>query len=550
MATLKPSDLFLMQREDLVLSFNGNDFAELVIEAGSEQFDYLTDRIDNLDQESNDFEIRITNNTNRIDLIIDAVNTLQKTSVTAKLNANPLALAPANDITYGHFYMTYDVNGVETDSYKFELSTKLYISVRDSQFEDPNAPIVNNFEWGNLEVHDPADAASGDYIQVYNYNTDGVGLYRILGITDVVVNGATKGYQIDVEFVKGNFDGSLVHEKNDNGTLRSDYLNSQLVVQGIKTKVGLDINDADFRYLVKKEGGDVEEDTYFWKALTAGQGVLDVTHNYNNTNPNITAPEQGDPIFQVFSTTDITAPTDENLRKVKFEVRSSGELYSDPGYTPWEDHHVPNVKYVKGNFLTETGANNTISANDRYLRRDGTNTMDSVIKFTNSANNDIIRLDSLPNSLAVINVGSNKLNIKVANNNSYEVNVGDSNGKVHINSGKVKLASNHVNYITSNYNNSSINNYVATIGVLKNAISNANLPTTGSGSTAGILKLSDSTSSTSDVNNGVAATPKAVKTVNDRIYNGMRVAGYGSSSAACQPGGFKEYNGGLYYKTV
>ena len=339
--------------------------------------------------------------------------------------------------------------------------------------------------------------------------------------------------------------GTIVHQMNADESLRPDYLNSQVVVQGIKTKVGLDINDADIRYLVKKDGGIVEEDTHFLKKLTAGQRVIDVTHQSNPT------PQQGDPILQVWTSPDLSNPFDEVTNgKLKFEVRSSGEIYSDPDYKPWEDHHVPNVKFVKSNFLTETGDNNTISANDRYLRRDGTNTMDSVIKFAGSANNEIIRLQSLPNNLAIINANSNKLNIKFANNSNYGMNIGESNGKIEIIGGKIKLYNNHVNFITSNYNLDSTDNYVATIGVMKTAIENANIPITGSGNVSGVVKLSDSITSTLNVNNGTAATPYAVKQVNDKIYNGMRVAGSGNSTSSCDRGGFSEHNGSIYYRTL
>ena len=561
MATLKPSDLFLMQREDLVLSFNGADFAELVLEAGSEQFDYLSDKINALDQESNDFEIRITDNTNRIGLIIDAVNTLQKTSVTSQLSANPssfgITLADGEvqasvDIVYGHFYMTtVDSNNNEVDAYRFEDATKLYISSRNSQFLDDNAQVDLNFEWENLEVHDPADPASGDYIQISNIRTEGVGLFLILNITQVEDDlTAKKGIIAEVQYVKGNLDGAIVHQMNSDGSLRTDYLNSQIVAQGIKTKVGLDINDADNRYLVKKDGGIVEENTDFLKKLTAGQRILSVSHIFHDPTPANTIPQQGQPILQVWSSPDLSEEFDESTNgKLKFEVRSSGEIYSDPDYKPWENHHIPNVAYIKTNFLTETGYNSTISANDRYLRRDGTNTMDSVITFTGSANNDIIRLNALSGNLAVINIGSNKLNLKFSSS-SYKLTVGSGNGEISIDGGKTKMPTNHVNHITSEYNNDSVNNYVATIGVMKTAIANANIPTTGSGTAAGVVKLSDSITSSSNVNNGIAATPLAVKTVNDRIYNGMRVASTGSSTAACERGGFKEHNGHLYYRTV
>lgn len=553
MATLKPSDLFLMQRDDMVLSFNGSDFSELVIDAGSEQFDYLSDRIENLDNESTNFEIRITDNTNRIDLIIDAVNTLQKTSVTSQLSANPFAIVPSNldethrDIRFGDFYMTgNDDNENEVDILTFADATKIYISSRNSQFLDDNASVITNLEWENLEVHDPNDPASGDYIQVSNVRTEGIGLFLILGITPVTDSVDTKkGIIADIQYIKGNLDGELVHQMNADGSLRTDYLNSQVVVQGIKTKVGLDINDADIRYLVKKDGGIVEEDTHFLKKLTAGQRVIDVTHQSIQTS------QQGDPILQVWTSPNLSNPFDESTNgKLKFEVRSSGEIYSDPDYKPWEDHHVPNVKFVKSNFLTETGNNNTISANDRYLRRDGTNTMNSVIKFAGSANNEIISLQTLPNNLAIINANSNKLNIKFANNSNYEMNIGDSNGKIEINGGKIKLYTNHVNFITSNYSQASTNNYVATIGIIKTAISNANIPITGTGIVSGAVKLSDSVTSTSDANNGTAATPYAVKKVNDRIYHGMRVAGSGNSTSSCAQGGFSEYNGSIYYRTL
>ena len=553
MSTLKPSDLFLMQRDDMVLSFNGSDFAELVVDAGSEQFDYLSDKIEDLDKESTNFEIRITDNTLRIGLIIDAVNTLQKTSVTSQLSANPFSFSTSNlppqsppDIRYGDFYMTGDDgNGTEVDSFKFEEATKIYISSRNSQFLDDNASVITNLEWENLEVHDPDDPASGDYIQVSNIRTEGIGLFLILGITPVVDSvDSPKGIIADVQYIKGNLGGTIVHQMNADGSLRTDYLNSQVVVQGIKTKVGLDINDADIRYLVKKDGGIVEEDTHFLKKLTAGQRVIDVTHQSNPV------PQQGDPILQVWTSPDLSNPFDEVTNgKLKFEVRSSGEIYSDPDYKPWEDHHVPNVKFVRSSFLTETGDNNTISANDRYLRRDGTNTMDSVIQFTGSANNEIIKLQALPGKLAIINVTSNKLNIKVADNSSYEMNIGDNNGKIEIIGGKIKLYNNHVNFITSNYNQVSTNNYVATIGVLKTAIANANIPVEGSGDVSGGVKLSDSITSSSNVNNGTAATPYAVKKVNDKIYNGMRVAGTGNSTSSCEKGGFTEHNGSIYYRT-
>lgn len=563
MATLKPSDLFLMQREDMVLSFNGSDFAELVLEAGSEQFDYLSDKITALDQESNNFEIRITDNTNKIGLIIDAVNTLQKTSVTSQLSANPssFGLTSASgdvqasvNIVYGHFYMTADdSDGNEVDVLKFEEATKLYISSRNSQFLDDNADVATNYEWEKLEVHDPSDPASGDYIQISNIRTEGIGLFLILNITEVEDDvSSKKGIIAEVEYVRGNLNGGIVHQKNSDGTLRTDYLNSQIVAQGIKTKVGLDINDADIRYLVKKDGGIVEDDTHFLKKLTAGQRTLSFTHNVpDQPTPLQVIPKQGQSIFQVWSTTDLSAEFDEATNgKLKFEVRTSGEIYSDPDYKPWEDHHIPNVAYIKSKFLTETGNDNTISANDRYLRRDGTNTMDSAITFTGSANNDIIKLNALPNNLAVINVGSNKLNLKFSSSSSYKMTIGTGNGEISIDGGKTEMPTYHVNYITSNYNNATVDNYVATIGVMKTAISNANLPTIGSGSTAGIVELSDSISSSSNVNNGVAATPKAVKTVNDRIFNGMRVAGSGSSNTACEKGGFKEHNGHLYYRTI
>lgn len=560
MSTLKPSDLFLMQRDDLVLSFNGSDFAELVLDAGSEQFDYLSDKIEALDNESNDFEIRITNNTNTIGLIVDAVNTLQKTSVTSQLSANPFSFSTSDlpqgevlDIKHGHLYMTgLDGNGDEVDVYTFEDATKIYISSRNSQFLDINAEVVSNYEWENLEVHDPNDPASGDYIQVSNIRTEGVGLFLILGITPVTdsVN-SNKGIIASVQYIKGNLNGSLVHQMNADGSLRTDYLNSQVVAQGIKTKVGLDINDADNRYLVKKDGGVVEEDTHFLKKLTVGQRIQNFVQVYHEPQPLNTIPRQGQPILQVWSTPDLSVPFDENTNgKLKFEVRSSGEIYSDPDYKPWEGHHIPNVSYIKSNFLTETGYNNTISANDRYLRRDGTNTMDSVITFTGTANNDIIRLNTLPSNLAVINAGANQLNVKFNSYSAYKMNIGDSSGKVEIVGGKVKLGTNHVNYTTSNYNQTSINNYVATIGVMKTAISNANIPTTGTGGTKGVVKLLDSVSSNLNVNQGTAATPLAVKTVNDKIYNGMRVAGFGSSSVACEKGGIKENNGHLYYRTL
>ena len=126
--------------------------AELVIDAGSEQFDYLSDRIENLDNESTDFEIRITDNTNKIGLIIDAVNTLQKTSVTSQLSANPFSFSTSNlppgvtllDIRYGDFYMTGDdANGDEVDIFEFEEATKIYISSRNSQFLDDNATVID-----------------------------------------------------------------------------------------------------------------------------------------------------------------------------------------------------------------------------------------------------------------------------------------------------------------------------------------------------------------------------------------------------------------------
>ena len=552
MSTLKPSDLFLMQRDDMVLSFNGSDFAELVVDAGSEQFDYLSDKIESLDKESTNFELRITDNTNKIGLIIDAVNTLQKTSVTSQLSANPYSFTKSNpspgitlDIRYGDFYMTKDNDdGDEVDIFKFEEATKIYISSRNSQFLDNNASVITNLEWENLEVHDPNDPASGDYIQVSNIRTEGIGLFLILGITPLVITGNNKGIIASVKYIKGNVDGSIVHQMNADESLRTDYLNSQVVVQGIKTKVGLDINDADIRYLVKKDGGIVEDDTHFLKKLTAGQRVLNVTHQSNPT------PQQGDPILQVWTSPDLSNPFDEVTNgKLKFEVRSSGEIYSDPDYKPWEDHHVPNVKFVKSNFLTETGDNNTISANDRYLRRDGTNTMNSVIQFAGSANNEIIKLQSLPGNLAVINATSNKLNIKFADNSSYGMNIGDSNGKIEIIGGKIKLHNNHVNFITSNYNQNSTNNYVATIGAMKTAIANANLPVTGSGNVSGGVKLSDSITSTYNVNNGTAATPYAVQQVNAKIYPGMRVAGSGNSTASCEKGGFTEHNGSIYYRT-
>lgn len=563
MATLKPSDLFLMQRSDMVLSFNGSDFAELVLEAGSDQFDYLSDKIEALDQESNDFEIRITDNTNKIGLIVDAVNTLQKTSVTSQLSANPSSFGltvadgdvqASTDIVFGHFYMTsVDNNNTEIDVLKFEDATKLYISSRNSNFGDELAETVTNYEWENLEVHDPADPASGDYIQVSNIRTEGIGLYLILNITPIVDSSDTKkGVVVEVQYIRGNLNGSIVHEKNADGSLRTDYLNSQIVAQGIKTKTGLDINDADIRYLVKKDGGIVEENTDFLKKLTAGQRTLSFTHNVpDQPTPVYITPKQGESIFQVWSTTDLSVPFDEATNgKLKFEVRSSGEIYSDPDYKPWEGHHIPNVAYIKSNFLTETGNDNTISANDRYLRRDGTNTMDSAITFTGSANNDIIKLNALNGNLAVINAGSNELSLKFSSTTNYNMTIGAGNGEIEITGGKTKMPTNHVNYITNDYNNTSVDNYVATIGVMKTAISNANIPTTGSGSAAGVLKLSDSISSSLNVNNGTAATPKAVKTVNDRIYNGMRVAGSGSSTTACAQGGFKEHNGHLYYRTL
>ena len=100
MSTLKPRDLFLMQRDGQVLSFNGEDFKELVLDAGSIQFDLLQEQINTINLKTTDFELRITDNTTKIESLIEAINTLQKTAVTTKLNANPCWLSPIGDIPH------------------------------------------------------------------------------------------------------------------------------------------------------------------------------------------------------------------------------------------------------------------------------------------------------------------------------------------------------------------------------------------------------------------------------------------------------------------
>ena len=109
MTSLKETDLFLMQRDELVLSFNGGDFKELVIDANQIENDNINDRIDNLDDKVTDLGEYVNINANKFDVLVGAVDTIQKTSTRSQLSAHPTLDGFDNNqqsIGIGHFYMT------------------------------------------------------------------------------------------------------------------------------------------------------------------------------------------------------------------------------------------------------------------------------------------------------------------------------------------------------------------------------------------------------------------------------------------------------------
>ena len=249
MTTLNDSDLFLMQREDLVLSFNGLDFKEIVIEAGKDGLNDLTDKIDLIDDHLTGVEGRVEVNENTIDILTEAVNTLQKTSSKAKL----ISAALSDPVEEGEFYMT-DADG--EDTLVIASAKNLYISATTSDWGNSEQTPEVIYDWINLRLQGlDADGNTdeneiGDYIQVFNASGSGYGLFSLVSKDTLVNNGNDIAYKFGVEFVKG--DGGVVTHYNV-----PNPEESHVVILGIKTKVGLDIDGADDRYLVKAEGGVV-----------------------------------------------------------------------------------------------------------------------------------------------------------------------------------------------------------------------------------------------------------------------------------------------------
>ena len=532
MTSLKETDLFLMQRDDLVLSFNGGDFKELVIDANQIENDNINDRIDNLDDKVTDLGEDVTLNTNKIDVLVGAVDIIQKTSTRAQLSAH-LTLDGFNDgvqsVGPGHFYMTEDNGSINV--YEFEDAKKLYISSTTHTWGDPDATadIINS--WEQLAIKgDPDDQELGDVIQIFNADQTGYGVYTILGRTNIETLGQIVGYIFDVEFIRGD-GGSVTPYTPQNPEL------AHIVAMGIQTNVGLNIDDADDRYLVKALGGEVLDDTTFRKQLITGRDVISTKHTVN------AYIEDGSlPVFTV------RCEASDNTVVRKFQVRNNGELLCGPDFKPTDNRHIATVKYVRDQYLTEDGAEDkTISANSIYARLDGANKMTNSLKFAGvDADNNIIKVDAIPTNEAIIQPGENNLHIRIKDDMQFSIGRADAN-KFRWQDGKGKVGDTHANYVKNNYQNDSNDNFLSTVGMVKKALEDYPDPGKSSLSKYGLVKMSDSISS-NVTDNAIVPSQRAIYNVNIKIYRGMPVVKESSSANSQAVGGFRYYNGNLFYR--
>ena len=530
MASLKDSDLFLMQRDDDVLSFNGMDFKDIVVEAGQGGLDNLGGVIDTLDEKVGKLDERVVENENTIDVLSEAVNTLLKTSTKARLNSYD---KPADEaIADGQFYMTDAAAG---DVQLFSEAEYLYISATTSNWSDPAIAVETIFGWGDLRLKgktaDGNDDVNeiGDYIQVFNAESSGYGLFSLIE-REVIGSDGVDGYKFKVEYVKG--DGGQV-----TSFIPATAAESRVFVIGFQTKVGLDIDQADERYLVKQDGGVVIGDTEFMNELKVGSEKVTSTHTEN-------AYLEADPVFTVRCKN-----TDDNLLYRRFQVRSNGEVIVSSEFKPCDDNHVASVKYVKGKYLSEDGSNSTISANGIYLRLDGTVPMKNTIRFDNGDNDgNIIKMGPIRNGTAKINPAQNNFNITISYDKSFTIGLMDYNTFTWL-KGKATASDTHHTFCVNNYKNSSNERYLATLGSVNKALEDYPLPEKATRELFGLVKLSDNINNNSSTDStNKAASEKAVHDVNVKIYRGMPVAIESATAKAQAAGGFRYSNGNLYYR--
>jgi len=529
MTTLNDSDLFLMQRDDLVLSFNGLDFKEIVVEAGKDGLSDLTDKIDLIDDHLTGVEQRVEVNENTIDILTEAVNTLQKTSSKAKLVSSPLS----EPVGEGQFQMT-DAAGVDT--LVIASAKTLFISATTSDWGNSEQTPEVIYDWINLRLQgldaegNTDENEIGDYIQVFNASGSGYGLFSLVTKETLSVDGNDIAYKFGVEFVKGD-GGEVTHYNVTNPE------EAHVVILGIKTKVGLDIDNADDRYLVKAEGGVVVGPTEFLKKVTIG---ADLTHSAHTNNT-----------FDEDSISDaliVNCKDTDGVAKRKFKVKSNGELIASEDFKPSADLHLSTVKYVRSSYLTEDGADGTISANFKYLRLDGSTKMKNCITFANgNVNGDIVKLESIIGGTAKINTTNNNLNITTSYDNSFTIGLMDYNTFTWY-KGKATASDTHQTFCMNNYENPSNDHYLATLGSVNKAIKEYPMPERGTNGRYGLVKLSDTIDSVENGDTGVACSRKAVHDVNIKIYRGMPVVKDSATAKSQAAGGFRYSNGNLYYR--
>jgi len=535
MTSLKDSDLFLMQRGPEVYSFNGTDFKDIIVDASQDTINDLTDKIDFVDDRVDDLTERVVYNENTIDIISEAVDTLLKTSTKAKLISYEFADNQV-ELPAGRFFMT---NEADQNALLFSETKTLHISATTSDWSIDDQDVETIHTWADLRLKgQTADGAVdvneiGDYIQVFNASQSGYGLFSLLTKEAVTAEGGViLGYKFGVEYVKG--DGGEVTNFAELGVGPA----SRVVVLGIQTKVGLDIEQADDRYLVKLVGGVVNGDTEYKKELQVGTDLVHSTESTYLT---------GGPVFTVRCKESV-ADADDIIHR-KFQVRSNGEILTGSHFIPSHDLHVTNVKYVRSNYLTENGSEiGSINANFIYLRLDGTNKMKSGITFTGEVTSgEIIKIESIPGGTASINTTNNNLNITISYDNSFTIGLMDYNTFTWF-KGKATASETHHTFCMSNYKNPSNERYLATLGSVNKALEDYPLPEKGTRKIFGLVKLSDSIDNSSNGDNGVASSQKAVHDVNIKIYRGMPVVKESSTAKSQAVGGFRYSNGNLYYR--